>query len=67
MAEKELRDFVRQYKEVFGYLPELEQESPLVTLLVKEKNKQIPNKYFSRVLQKDVSVLQEVSAPIIPY
>ncbi|AHA46178.1 hypothetical protein ISTM_280 [Insectomime virus] len=67
MSEKELRDFVRQFKEVFGWLPELEEDPPLVTLLVKERNREIPKTYFSQALQKEVSVFQEVSIPVIPY
>lgn len=67
MAEQEIRVFAKNYPEIFGWLPELEEETPLVTVLVREKNKNIPPSYFSEFLKKDVCIVQEVSVPIIPY
>ncbi|AEA06914.1 hypothetical protein LAU_0058 [Lausannevirus] len=67
MAEQEIRIFVRKYPEIFGWYSELEGKNPLVTVMVPEKDKNIPPSYFSETLKKDVRVVQEVSAPIIPY
>lgn len=67
MSEKEFRDFAKNHPEIFGWLPELEEETPSVTVLVKKKSRNIPKRYFFTSLEKYVNIKQEVSTPIIPY